>query len=53
MSSSTLPTTWTPTSWQQLDAGQQPDWPDGDALSMALRECLVSFLSNHLDLSPI
>ncbi len=38
MSSSTLPTTWTPTSWQQLDAGQQPDWPDADALSMALRE---------------
>lgn len=38
MSTSTLPPSWTPASWQELPAGQQPSWPDQDALSLALRE---------------
>lgn len=27
--------TWTPSSWRALPAGQQPDWPDPDALAHA------------------
>jgi 3-deoxy-7-phosphoheptulonate synthase len=29
---------WSPGSWASLEAGQQPDWPDPDALELALRE---------------
>jgi 3-deoxy-7-phosphoheptulonate synthase len=29
---------WTPSSWQQAEARQQPDYPDGAALAAALRE---------------
>ena len=28
---------WTPSSWQQFPAEQQPDWPDPDALHEALK----------------
>ncbi len=38
MSSTTTPVAWTPSSWAELDAKQQPTWPDADALSLALRE---------------
>jgi 3-deoxy-7-phosphoheptulonate synthase len=38
VSSNTIPSAWSPTSWQELPAGQQPNWPDADALSLALRE---------------
>ncbi len=27
--------TWTPSSWRELTAGQQPEWPDQDALAAA------------------
>lgn len=30
--------TWSPDSWQQLEARQQPEWPDEDALRRALAE---------------
>ena len=29
--------TWTPSSWQDFPAGQQPDWPEGDGLDRALK----------------
>ncbi|MFL6856963.1 MAG: 3-deoxy-7-phosphoheptulonate synthase [Allosphingosinicella sp.] len=29
---------WTPSSWRQAEARQQPDYPDGEALAAALRE---------------
>ncbi|CAN5277222.1 3-deoxy-7-phosphoheptulonate synthase class II [soil metagenome] len=29
---------WSPSMWQTLPAGQQPDWPDSHALETALRE---------------
>ena len=29
--------TWTPSSWQDFPAGQQPDWPEGDGLARALK----------------
>ena len=28
--------TWSPSSWQELPAAQQPDWPDPGALHEAL-----------------
>jgi 3-deoxy-7-phosphoheptulonate synthase len=28
---------WTPSTWQDRPAGQQPDWPDGDGLHRALK----------------
>jgi 3-deoxy-7-phosphoheptulonate synthase len=28
---------WTPSSWQDLTAQQQPEWPDGDGLGRALK----------------
>jgi 3-deoxy-7-phosphoheptulonate synthase len=28
---------WTPSSWQDLPAGQQPEWPDSDELRAALK----------------
>jgi 3-deoxy-7-phosphoheptulonate synthase len=34
----TLSAGWTPSSWSGFPAGQQPDWPDPDALTLALRE---------------
>jgi 3-deoxy-7-phosphoheptulonate synthase len=33
--STIVPPTWSPTSWRELPAGQQPDWPDADALQRA------------------
>ena len=30
--------TWTPTSWRELPAAQQPDWPDAGALERALKQ---------------
>ena len=30
--------TWTPTSWRDRPAGQQPDWPDGGALERTVKE---------------
>jgi 3-deoxy-7-phosphoheptulonate synthase len=30
-------TDWTPTSWRDLPAAQQPDWPDGHALDQVLK----------------
>ncbi|MFT4745303.1 MAG: 3-deoxy-7-phosphoheptulonate synthase [Nitriliruptoraceae bacterium] len=38
MTSQTMPAAWTPSSWENLDAKQQPMWPDADELSRALRE---------------
>ncbi|MDP8969885.1 MAG: 3-deoxy-7-phosphoheptulonate synthase class II [Actinomycetota bacterium] len=38
MTTDAAPGTWTPESWQSLAADQQPDWPDGGALSTALQE---------------
>jgi 3-deoxy-7-phosphoheptulonate synthase len=35
--SPTAPTTWTPSSWRERPAGQQPEWPDALALDEALR----------------
>jgi 3-deoxy-7-phosphoheptulonate synthase len=32
------PPPWTPTSWRELPAGQQPTWPDDDALDAAVAE---------------
>ena len=29
---------WTPTSWQQFEAAQQPTWPDGAAVDAALKQ---------------
>ena len=29
---------WTPTSWQQFDAAQQPTWPDAAAVDAALKQ---------------
>jgi 3-deoxy-7-phosphoheptulonate synthase len=34
----TLMRGWTPDSWRDLPASQQPDWPDGHALDAALAE---------------
>jgi 3-deoxy-7-phosphoheptulonate synthase len=34
----TAPRAWTPTSWRDLPAGQQPDWPDPAELELALDE---------------
>ncbi len=31
------PSAWMPSDWQELPAGQQPDWPDHGALDEALR----------------
>jgi len=31
-------TTWSPSAWQHLPAGQQPDWPDAGALDQALKQ---------------
>ena len=31
-------TAWSPASWRELPAGQQPDWPDPGALDAALKE---------------
>jgi len=31
----TTESTWTPSSWRELPAGQQPEWPDADALASA------------------
>lgn len=31
-------TTWSPTSWQDLPVGQQPDWPDAAALEQSLKQ---------------
>ncbi len=33
-----VPDTWTPTSWRERPARQQPDWPDEAALEAALAE---------------
>jgi 3-deoxy-7-phosphoheptulonate synthase len=33
-----MPAAWTPSSWENLDAKQQPTWPNADELSRALRE---------------
>ena len=33
-----MPSTWTPSSWQDLPAEQQPDWPDEGALDRALKQ---------------
>lgn len=33
-----MPTPWTPTSWRDLPAAQQPDWPDEAALDAALKQ---------------
>jgi 3-deoxy-7-phosphoheptulonate synthase len=33
----TAVTEWTPTSWRDLPAAQQPDWPDGHALDQVLK----------------
>ncbi|HZA49889.1 MAG TPA: 3-deoxy-7-phosphoheptulonate synthase, partial [Myxococcaceae bacterium] len=30
--------TWSPSSWRDLPADQQPEWPDGAALSASLAE---------------
>lgn len=30
--------TWSPSSWSDFDAGQQPEWPESDAVAAALRE---------------
>ena len=30
--------TWTPSTWHELPAGQQPDWPDPAALDRALKQ---------------
>lgn len=38
MTSTPLSETWSPRSWQQLPAGQQPDWPDETALRASLTE---------------
>lgn len=38
MTSTTIPDSWSPSSWSALTAHQQPTWPDADDLSMALRE---------------
>jgi 3-deoxy-7-phosphoheptulonate synthase len=35
---STVPATWSPSSWAQLRAAQQPEWPDEQALKAALTE---------------
>jgi 3-deoxy-7-phosphoheptulonate synthase len=32
------PGTWTPTTWHDLPAGQQPDWPDPAALDRSLKQ---------------
>ena len=32
------PRTWTPASWRDFPAGQQPDWPDARELELALDE---------------
>ena len=29
---------WTPTSWQQFEAAQQPTWPDSAAVDAALKQ---------------
>ena len=34
----TLPADWSPDSWQQRPAMQQPNWPDADALAGTLQE---------------
>src|SRR4051812_38696898 len=34
----TMARDWTPSSWRQAEARQQPDYPDSDALAAALRE---------------
>ncbi|MFI5041676.1 MAG: class II 3-deoxy-7-phosphoheptulonate synthase [Acidimicrobiales bacterium] len=31
-------TTWSPSAWQDMPAGQQPDWPDSGALDQALKQ---------------
>ncbi len=36
--SATIPPMWTPTSWRQLPAAQQPEWPDEDRLEEAIAE---------------
>jgi 3-deoxy-7-phosphoheptulonate synthase len=36
MSTVSLPDTWSPSSWRQLDVAQQPDWPDTDAIERTL-----------------
>ncbi len=35
MTSPTPPAPWTPASWRQFPAAQQPEWPDADALKKA------------------
>lgn len=35
---STSSSTWTPRSWRELPAGQQPDWPDEGALEAVLKQ---------------
>src|ERR1700704_1635180 len=32
-----MSTTWTPSSWRALPAGQQPEWPDGGRLEDVLK----------------
>src|SRR5437660_4659071 len=34
-------TTWTPSSWRALPAGQQPEWPDGGRLDDGLKRLAV------------
>ncbi|MEO1057777.1 MAG: 3-deoxy-7-phosphoheptulonate synthase, partial [Actinomycetota bacterium] len=31
-------TEWSPASWREFPAGQQPDWPDAAALDQALKQ---------------
>src|SRR5947208_13533400 len=33
-----MPRTWSPESWRELPAAQQPDWDDPGALDLALKE---------------
>ena len=35
MTSHTPPAPWTPASWRQHPAAQQPEWPDAEALKKA------------------
>ena len=32
------PRSWSPTSWHDRPAAQQPEWPDGAALDRALKQ---------------
>ena len=39
MTSPTPPAPWTPASWRQFPAAQQPEWPDADALKRCDAGC--------------